>query len=201
MQNPEPTNELDLKILVIDENPIRRAILETGLKDAGFVNVIVLDATHALLDRIYKIDPDVILIDLENPSRDVLEQMFQVSRIVRRPNAMFVDQSDRSTIEAAIDAGVSAYIVDGLKRERVRPILEMTVMRFRAFDKLRAELEETKSALKDRKIIDKAKGILMKTRGIDEEAAYALLRKTAMDQNRRIADVAERLVSAFDLLK
>ena len=201
MQNPEPTNELDLKILVIDENPIRRAILETGLKDAGFVNVIVLDATHALLDRIYKIDPDVILIDLENPSRDVLEQMFQVSRIVRRPIAMFVDQSDRSTIEAAIDAGVSAYIVDGLKRERVRPILDMTVMRFRAFDKLRAELEETKSALKDRKIIDKAKGILMKTRGIDEEAAYALLRKTAMDQNRRIADVAERLVSAFDLLK
>jgi response regulator NasT len=194
-------NELDLKILVIDENPIRRAILETGLKDAGFVNVIVLDATHALLDRIYKIDPDVILIDLENPSRDVLEQMFQVSRIVRRPIAMFVDQSDRSTIEAAIDAGVSAYIVDGLKRERVRPILDMTVMRFRAFDKLRAELEETKSALKDRKIIDKAKGILMKTRGIDEDAAYALLRKTAMDQNRRIADVAERLVSAFDLLK
>ena len=161
----------------------------------------MLDATHALLDRIYKIDPDVILIDLENPSRDVLEQMFQVSRIVRRPIAMFVDQSDRSTIEAAIDAGVSAYIVDGLKRERVRPILDMTVMRFRAFDKLRAELEETKSALKDRKIIDKAKGILMKTRGIDEEAAYALLRKTAMDQNRRIADVAERLVSAFDLLK
>ena len=201
MPNSEPTNELDLKILVIDENPIRRAILETGLKDAGFVNVIVLDATHALLDRIYKIDPDVILIDLENPSRDVLEQMFQVSRIVRRPIAMFVDQSDRSTIEAAIDAGVSAYIVDGLKRERVRPILDMTVMRFRAFDKLRAELEETKSALKDRKIIDKAKGILMKTRGIDEEAAYALLRKTAMDQNRRIADVAERLVSAFDLLK
>ena len=202
MPNPEPTNELDLKkIFVIDENPIRRAILETGLKDAGFVNVIVLDATHALLDRIYKIDPDVILIDLENPSRDVLEQMFQVSRIVRRPIAMFVDQSDRSTIEAAIDAGVSAYIVDGLKRERVRPILDMTVMRFRAFDKLRAELEETKSALKDRKIIDKAKGILMKTRGIDEEAAYALLRKTAMDQNRRIADVAERLVSAFDLLK
>jgi response regulator NasT len=201
LTNPEPMNELDLKILVIDENPIRRAILETGLKDAGFVNVIVLDATHALLDRIYKIDPDVILIDLENPSRDVLEQMFQVSRIVRRPIAMFVDQSDRSTIEAAIDAGVSAYIVDGLKRERVRPILDMTVMRFRAFDKLRAELEETKSALKDRKIIDKAKGILMKTRGIDEDAAYALLRKTAMDQNRRIADVAERLVSAFDLLK
>ena len=110
----------------------------------------------------------------ENPSRDVLEQMFQVSRIVRRPIAMFVDQSDRATIEKAIDAGVSAYIVDGLKRERVRAILDMTISRFGAFERLRVELEETKSALKERKVIEKAKGILMKSRGLDEEAAYAL---------------------------
>lgn len=195
------TDDMQLKILVIDENPIRRAILETGLRDAGFGNVVVLDQTHALLDRIYKLDPDVVLIDLENPSRDVLEQMFQVSRIVRRPIAMFVDSADRSTIEAAIDAGVSAYIVDGLKRERVRPILDMTVTRFRAFERLRVELEETRSALADRKIIDKAKGLLMKARGLDEEAAYALLRQTAMRQNKKMAEVAESLVNSFDLLK
>ena len=201
MSGPANTDDTQLKILVIDENPIRRAILETGLKDAGFGNVVVLDQTHALLDRIYKLDPDVVLIDLENPSRDVLEQMFQVSRIVRRPIAMFVDSADRTAIEAAIDAGVSAYIVDGLKRERVRPILEMTVTRFRAFERLRTELEATKGALADRKIIDKAKGLLMKARGLDEEAAYALLRQTAMNQNKRIADVAENLVNSFDLLK
>lgn len=190
-----------LKILVIDETPIRRAILEAGLKEAGFVNVMTLDSANGLVEQIYTLDPDVILIDLENPSRDVLEQMFQVSRAVRRPIAMFVEQSDKATIEAAIDAGVSAYIVDGLKKERVKPILEMTVSRFRAFDRLRTELEETKSALKERKIIEKAKGILMKSRGLDEEEAYALLRKAAMEHGRRVADVAEGLISTFELLK
>ena len=194
-------SDAPLKILVIDENPIRRAILETGLKDAGFENVTLLADTTALLDRIYTVDPDVIIIDLENPSRDVLEQMFQVSRIVRRPIAMFVDQSDRATIAAAMEAGVSAYIVDGLKKERVRAILDMTISRFSVFDRLRSELEETKSALKNRKIIEKAKGILMKSRGLDEEAAYALLRRTAMSKGKRIADVAESLLNTIDLLK
>jgi two-component system, response regulator / RNA-binding antiterminator len=189
-----------LRILVIDENPIRRAILEAGLREAGFENIKILTNMKGLIDQIYVIDPDVIVIDLENPSRDVLEQMFQVSRLVRRPIAMFVDQSDRATIEAAIDAGVSAYIVDGLKKERVRPILDMTISRFRAFDALRAELESTRSALKERKLIDRAKGILMKTKGLDEDGAYKLLRRTAMNQNRKIVEVAESLISAFDLL-
>ena len=189
-----------LRILVIDENPIRRAILEAGLLEAGFANVKILTNMTGLIDQIYAVDPDVIVIDLENPSRDVLEQMFQVSRLVRRPIAMFVDQSDRATIDAAIDAGVSAYIVDGLKKERVRPILDMTISRFRAFDALRSELESTRSALKERKLIDRAKGILMKTKGLDEDAAYKLLRRTAMNQNRKIVEVAESLISAFDLL-
>jgi response regulator NasT len=191
----------DLKILVIDETPIRRAILEAGLRDAGFSDVTTLESANGLVEQIYRIDPDVILIDLENPSRDVLEQMFQVSRAVRRPIAMFVEQSDKATIEAAIDAGVSAYIVDGLKKERVKPILEMTVSRFRAFDRLRTELEETKSALKERKLVEKAKGILMKSRGLSEEEAYGLLRKTAMGQGKRLVEVAEGLISTFELLK
>lgn len=198
---PSTQPDAPLKILVIDENPIRRTILETGLKDAGFADLTVLDDATGLLDRIYRLDPDVIIIDLENPRRDVLEQMFQVSRIVRRPIAMFVDHSDRDTISSAIEAGVSAYIVDGLKSEHVRSILDMTISRFNAFERLRNELEETKSALKERKVIEKAKGILMKSRSLDEEAAYALLRKTAMSTGKRIADVAESLVSTFDLLK
>ena len=201
MQNPEPTNELDLKILVIDENPIRRAILETGLKDAGFVNVIVLDATHALLDRIYKIDPDVILIDLENPSRDVLEQMFQVSRIVRRPIAMFVDQSDAASTEAAVDAGVSAYIVGGLRKDRIQNILDLCISRFNAFSRLQNELDRTRSALEERKVIDRAKGILMKAKSLTEETAYAMLRKTAMNENKKIAEVAQSVITAAELFK
>lgn len=189
-----------LKILVVDENAIRRAILEEGLKEAGFLNVTSLSSTVRLVDHIYRLDPDVVLMDLQNPSRDVLDQMFQVSRVVRRPIAMFVDQSDRHAISASVEAGVSAYIVDGLRKERVSAILEMTVSRFRAFEQLRRELDAAKSALKERKVIDRAKGILMKTKGLDEDAAYALLRQTAMRQSRKISEVAESLLSAMDLM-
>lgn len=197
------THPLDalLKILVIDENPVRLAILEAGLREAGFANVVHLANTTGLLDQVYKIDPEVILIDLENPSRDVLEQMFQVSRIVRRPIAMFVDQSDRGTIEAAVDAGVSAYIVDGLKKERVKNILDLCISRFNAFSRLQDELDRTKSALEDRKIVDRAKGILMKAKGLSEDNAYALLRKTAMNEKRKIADVAQSVITASELFK
>lgn len=189
-----------LHIVVIDENPIRTAILEDGLREAGFMRVTVIGQVTDLLNRLTVLNPDVILIDLENPSRDVLEQMFQVSRIVRRPVAMFVDQSDTAQIQAAVDAGVSAYIVDGLRKERVKPILDMTITRFRAFSGLQDELERAKTALAGRKVIDRAKGILMRRRGLSEDEAYALLRQAAMKANRKIADVAEGIVTASDLL-
>jgi len=191
----------DLTILVLDENPVRSAILEAGLRDAGFARVTVIAEAIGLVDQIYRIDPDIILIDLENPSRDMLEQMFQVSRVVRRPIAMFVDQSDRQSIEAAIDAGVSAYIVDGLKKERVHAIVDMTMSRFKAFDRLQRELDEAKTALEERKVIDRAKGILMARKGLNEPDAYAQLRRTSMMQNRKIYDVALSLISAADLLE
>jgi response regulator NasT len=190
-----------LKILVIDKDPIRRAILDAGLREAGFVNVVLLGETAGLLNHIYRIDPDVILIDLENPSRDVLEQMFQVSRVVRRPIAMFVDQSDRETTKAAVEAGVSAYIVDGLKQGRVKDILELCISRFNAVARLQDELDRAKSALEERKTIDRAKGILMQAKGLPEEQAYALLRKTAMNEKRKIAEVAQAVITASELLK
>jgi len=190
-----------LKILVIDEDPIRRAILEAGLRESGYANVVHVETTTGLLDQVYRIDPEVILIALENPSRDVLEQMFQVSRIVRRPIAMFVDQSDRGTIEAAVDAGVSAYIVGGLQKERVKHILDLCISRFNAFARLQDELDRTKSALDARKVIDRAKGILMQAKGLSEEQAYALLRKTAMNEKRKIAEVAQSVITAAELLR
>jgi two-component system, response regulator / RNA-binding antiterminator len=196
-----------LRILIIDENAVRAAILEDGLRDAhasdGGEDAVVIHHirdTQKLLPRIGAIDPDVILIDLENPSRDTLEQMFQVSRLARRPIAMFVDKSDSATVQAAVDAGVSAYVVDGLRKERVKPILDVTISRFHAFDRLQTELHEAKSALEERKVIEQAKAILMKQRDLSEEDAYVLLRRTAMNQNRKIADLARSLVAAAVLL-
>src|ERR1700745_4082164 len=158
------------KIVIVDESPIRAAILVEGLREAGFTGVVHISEMHNLLARIYALDPDVILIDLENPSRDVLEQMFQVSRAVRRPIAMFVDQSDAASIQASVDAGVSAYIVDGLKKERIKPILDLCISRFNSFARLRDELERTRTALEERKVIDRAKGILMTATNLTEEA-------------------------------
>jgi two-component system, response regulator / RNA-binding antiterminator len=193
--------DASLNIVIVDDSPVRAAILEEGLRDAGYVNVVRIEGTAKLLARIYAIDPDVILIDLENPSRDVLEQMFQVSRIVKRPVAMFVDQADSASIQASVDAGVSAYIVDGLKKERIKSILDLCISRFNAFSRLQTELEQTKSALEERKVIDRAKGILMKAKSLSEEQAYALLRKTAMNENRKIAEVAQSVVTAAELFK
>ncbi len=189
-----------LKILVIDDNPVRAAVIEAGLREAGHERIAHIADMRGLLRKIVDADPDVLIIDLENPNRDVLDEMFQVSRTVPRPVAMFVDQSDRSSIEAAMDAGVSAYVVDGLRKERVKTILDMAISRFNAYRRLKDELERTKQALVDRKVIERAKGILMKSKGLSEEAAHALLRKTAMNESRRVAEVAQSLVTAARLL-
>jgi len=189
-----------LHVLLIDDNAVRASVIEEGLREAGHQKVTIITQMGQLLRQVVEADPDVIFIDLENPNRDVLEQMFQVSRSVHRPVVMFVDQSDKASTEAAIDAGVSAYVVNGLRKERVQPILDMAISRFNAFHRLREELDRTRQALEDRKVIDKAKGILMKSRGITEEEAYALLRKTAMNESRRVADVARSLVTAAKLL-
>jgi two-component system, response regulator / RNA-binding antiterminator len=189
-----------LRILVVDQNVTRASILEEGLREAGYTNVTVVRDMQNLLRRIVDADPDVIFIDLENPNRDVLEQMFQVSRCVRRPVAMFVDHSDTDMIRAAVESGIGAYVVDGLRKERVKSILEMAVSRFNAFNQLRNELDQVKQELEDRKIIERAKGILMRERGLSEEAAYTLLRKAAMNENRRVAEVAQSLVTAARIL-
>ncbi|RWO91836.1 ANTAR domain-containing response regulator [Mesorhizobium sp.] len=189
-----------LTVLVIDENHIRASIIEAGLRAAGHEQVTVVHDVAGIARRIAEIEPDVIVIDLENPNRDMLENMFQLSRVVKRPIAMFVDRSDQASIEAAVEAGVSAYVVDGLRQERVKPILDMAISRFNAFSRMARELEEARSELEDRKVIDRAKGILMRSRGLSEDAAYTLLRKTAMNQNRKISEIAQSLVTAAGLL-
>jgi response regulator NasT len=190
----------DLAILVIDENRIRASIIEDGLREAGHSRVTVVNEINEVARLIERSPPDVVVIDLENPNRDRLEHFFSLSRVLRRPIAMFVDRSDASAIESAVDAGVSAYIVDGLKKERVKPILDMAISRFNAFARLTRELEQARGELEDRKVIDQAKAILARTRNLGEADAYALLRRTAMNQNRKIVDIAQSLVTAASLL-
>ncbi|SEQ09946.1 response regulator receiver and ANTAR domain protein [Devosia sp. YR412] len=189
-----------LSILVIDDNAIRASIIEAGLREAGHDRVRVIVDVEDVDAQIGAIGPDVVIIDLENPNRDVLEHFFSLSRSLKRPIAMFVDKADLSSIEAAVDAGVSAYVVDGLRKDRVKPILDMAILRFRAFSRMQDELEAARSELQGRKVVDKAKGILMQSRGISEDEAYALLRTTAMNQNRKIAEIAQSVVTAAELL-
>ena len=190
----------DLTILVIDENAIRASIIEEGLREAGYQRVTVIHEVNGVARTIETLQPDVIFIDLENPNRDMMEHLFQLTRTVGRPIAMFVDRSDTASIEAAVEAGVSAYVVDGLKKERVKPMLDMAVSRFNAFSRLQRELADAKSALEERKVIERAKGILMKMRGLPEEEAFALLRQTAMNEKKKISEIAQSVVTAAGLL-
>lgn len=189
-----------MRIALIDENKARAAIIEQGLLSLPDVSVHVLSERMGMARAIVEIDPDVVLMDLGNPSRDMLEEYFSVSRAIARPVAMFVDQSDEESIGAAIDAGVSAYIVDGMTPQRLRPIVDLAIRRFNAFARLQDELKEAKDALSDRATIDAAKRVLMDGRGLSEPAAYKLLRDHAMQSNKRIVDVADAIVTADRLL-
>ena len=189
-----------MRIVIVDESPARGAVIAEGLVASGISDITVLIERLGLVSRIEELSPDVVLIDLANPRRDELEELFAVSRAIARPIAMFVGQSDDNSIAAAIDAGVSAYVVDGMKPERIRSVLDVAIKRFQAFARLREELDEARGELAERKAIDAAKALLMKQRGLDEPAAYAALRKAAMDSGRKIGDVADALLTAEKLM-
>ena len=189
-----------MRIAIVDESASRASIIQDGLAQVPGNELFVLSGRHGLVAKLAEIAPDVVLIDLGNPSRDVLEEYFAVSRVVARPIAMFVDESDDEAIGASIDAGVSVYVVDGLAAGRIRPVLDLAVRRFNAFARLEADLAEAKGKLAERETVDKAKRILMHSKRITEPAAYAELRRKAMSSNRRIAEIAEAVVTAHDLL-
>ena len=189
-----------MRIVIVDESATRAAVIQEGLNTLGDCEVFVVTERRGLVARIGEIGPDIVLMDLGNPSRDVLEEYFSVSRALARPIAMFVDESDEEAIAASIDAGVSSYVVDGLAPHRIRPILDLAIRRFNAFSRLQTDLAEARSKLAEREMIDKAKRILMDSRGLGEGDAYAELRKTAMNQGRRIVDIAEAVVTAHKLL-
>ncbi len=189
-----------LSIIVVETDRTRAQLIVDSLKDAGDFDVAVISEPTGLARQIQARSPDVVLIDIENPSRDTLEELALASGPLDRPVAMFVDRSDEGLSAAAIEAGVSAYVVDGLQSQRVKPVIDAAIARFRMFQRMRTELAETKKALEERKVIDRAKGMLMRAKGVGEDEAYALLRKAAMDQGKRVADVAQALVTAAGLL-
>lgn len=190
-----------LRIAVVEKDRERALMIVDGLRDAGDYEVTVIGDETGLARKLAALAPDVVLIDLENPSRDILEELTLASEPTERPVAMFADRSDDGTMRAAIEAGVSAYVVGGLTRERIRPVLTAAIARFHMVARLRAELAATKAALEERKTIDRAKGMLMKAKGIDEEAAYQLLRRAAMDQGKKVSEVAAALITAAELLR
>ncbi len=189
-----------MRIAIVDESAARASVIYEGLALLPECEIFVLTERRGLVARIGEIAPEVVLIDLGNPSRDVLEEYFAVSRALARPIAMFVDESDSESIAASVEAGVSAYVIDGMAAHRIRPLLDLTVRRFNAFSRLQAELAEARGRLADRDAIDRAKRILMDDRGLPENEAYAEMRRAAMNQNRRIADIAEAIITARTLL-
>ena len=189
-----------LHIVIVEESAERARIFLEGLADSGDYKTTVISNPVGLARKVVELKPDVVLIAMDNPSRDMMEQLTAAATPADRPVAMFVDKTDSEMMKDAINAGVSAYIVDGLRPDRIRPIIEAAVARFQNFSQLRKELSATKAALAERKTIDRAKGLLMKARGINEDDAYELLRKTAMDSGKRMVDVAESLVTAAGLL-
>ncbi len=189
-----------LSIIVVEPDRDRALMIVDSLCEAGDNDIHVISEISGLARRIAERSPDIVIVDLTSPTRDMIEELTLATSPLDRPVAVFADKSDDRMTKAAIEAGVSAYVVDDLRPERLQPVMAAAITRFNMFRRIRDELSETKRALEERKLIDRAKGLLMKARGIDEDAAYSLLRKTAMDQGRKISEVAAAIVTAADLL-
>lgn len=188
-----------LRVMLVDEEPGRSAVLERALQDNGYEVVARIGTDEDLLGKVRSIQPDMIIIDMQSPDRDTLESMHMINREQPKPVVMFAENSDNMTITDAVKAGVSAYVVDGLNAKRIKPIMEVAIARFREFQALKDELVKTKTDLADRKVIDKAKGLIMTQRKCSEDDAYKALRKLAMDRNERLADVASSVLEVAKL--
>ena len=191
---------MSLSVLLVDDDPERAAIVEPALREAGYEVVTVVDTAAEMLAQVRARRPDVIIIDRDSPDRDTLEHVCMITRDDPRPIVMFTQDQDRTLMRAALEAGVSAYVVDGLSVERVQPIVEVALARFEQWQALRRELDQAQTHLAERKVIERAKGIVMKQRRCTEDEAYAMLRKLAMDRNQRLAHVAESVITMAELL-
>jgi response regulator NasT len=186
----------DAALALID----RSRQLRIGLLEGGFNLIATLPADTFLRERLAQLQPDMIIVDAESDARDSLEHVVMATRDERRPIVLFTNDNDTSHVDDAVAAGVSAYIVAGLEPARIRPILEVAMARFRHEQGLRRELADARTELQERKLLDKAKALLMQRQGLTEPQAYEKLRKAAMDKGLRMADVAQRMLDVADLL-
>jgi response regulator NasT len=189
-----------LNILLVDDEAVRAAMVEEALMAEGHRVICRLTSPASLNQMVARHQPDVVIIDMESPDSDTLKSMALLNRENPRPVVFFADQHDSSMLQAALKAGVSAYVVDGLVPERVEAIIEVAIARFDAFQSMRQELDKARNQLTERKRIERAKGLLMKHQDCDEEQAYRMLRKLAMDRGQRIADVAGNVIDILDRL-
>ena len=190
-----------LRVMLVDDDPERRALVSSALATAGLSVVAELATADGLIGAVASCTPDVVIVDLESPDRDILEHMRCLSRDNPHPVVMFANASDTETIREAIEAGVSAYVVDGLSPGRVRAVVEVAIARFRQYASLQSELAAARTSLAQRKLIDRAKGILMTRGGRSENDAYHALRKLAMDQNKTIAEIAQGVIDTAGLFR
>lgn len=189
-----------LRIMLVNDTPQRASLLREALNVAGFTVVTEVSSAMNFHTDIAKIQPDMLIIDTSSPSREVLEQIGMVGRDAPRPIVMFTGDSSSKSIQAAIGAGVSAYVVDDVDPIRIPSILEVAMVRFEQDQELRTRLAEIESRLAERKVIDRAKGLIMEKRGVSEDEAYRLLRKLAMDRKQRMAEIARTIIDMSDLL-
>jgi response regulator NasT len=192
-----------LRIVLIHslhESAQRAHAVQHGLVEAGYQLLASLPADFHLQEEIARLQPDLIIVDAESDARDVLEHIVIATRDERRPIVMFTEDETASSMEAAMAAGVSAYVVAGLQPERIKPVLKVAMMRFDREQKLLHELADTRHKLAERKLIDRAKGILMAKHGLSEELAYQKLRTLAMNKNLKLAELAQRILDVEDLL-
>lgn len=200
MKQSTKNNDGTLRVLLIDETFERAALLKHALQEAGCRIAAHVSSSADLSGLVSELKPDVIILDTESPDRDTLEHLCIISRDQPRPIVMFTHDDDSEKIRAAIRAGVSTYVVDGLRSEKLRSIMEVAIASFNEFQAMRRSLEKAESQLAERKDIDRAKGLLMKQRGWNEEEAYQALRKMAMDKGTRLGEVARQVVSVMELL-
>jgi len=189
-----------LRVVVMDDDPDRAQSVRQALEADGVEVVAVLGSGLDLLSRIDAHEPDLLIADIDNPDRDMLEGLRRVGQARNRPVVMFAQDGRAETIRAALEAGVAAYVVGDLQPDRVRPVIEVAIAQFAQFQELRTELDKAKTSLAERKLVEKAKGILMNSRHCGEDEAYKAMRKMAMDQKLRLVDIANKIIAAADLL-
>lgn len=202
----EPTGKtanhavLPLRVLLVDDDAERAKLVEEGLAENAVVRMATKIHGRPLLDLIARLQPDVIIMDCQSPDRDTIESLRQVAQSNPKPIVMFVEEEGSAFMQDAIEAGVSAYVIDGLKPNRVRPLIDTAMTRFKVMDGLRSELKKTKDDLAARKVIERAKGLLMERQTMTEEQAFRAMRDMSQQQSKPLKEVAESVIAIFDLL-